>query len=540
MSAVGYAQWNPTTTYVLNDVVEFGGLIYQALIVNYNTPPYPPSPSWQLIGAGGGGIVQTIGLIGDQISLSPSGGTVTVGSATSVALSTQKLTAVTYNTAGLLETNVSGALNVGLGSAIGSASIEGGNVALTSDLAKVEFENGLGILKGSIGYNVGTDFMDLTGSTGLEINTTSGPINIQANGDKIYMITNGNNIELAANTSGGIFADVIISSSDGLIELGTGGNVQFSGTEVITKSVAVIETATPTLRFQTTGVGPTQADVVYNATGSVFSEPSLISDAHEIGISTGPTAGVSIGYNTAISTSYVSGKGDPLFIGENGANSYAGLFLGNGNVGVTDFLILDRKDNTDVTQSAATLAMTGAGTINMESSLATGGIGISTLAAANITIASGQGVGVTATTDIIMTATNDVNITSGFTDINLTASLGQIYQLGGQRVRTKFQSSAFYNPTVSDYAICMENAGGSAVTLPLIDANNVGKQYLILHNSTAGAVSVQTALGSGQTIFSSTGAASANPRSLPIGHCHTFTALQVSAFPSIAYGWAMI
>ena len=70
----------------------------------------------------------------------------------------------------------------------------------------------------------------------------------------------------------------------------------------------------------------------------------------------------------------------------------------------TGGLFLDRKDDTDVSNSAATVVLTGAGQINIESSLATGGIGISTLAAAPIVISSGQGVGVTAAADIVLTA----------------------------------------------------------------------------------------------------------------------------------------
>jgi hypothetical protein len=268
----------------------------------------------------------------------------------------------------------------------------------------VEFENGAGTVKGSVGYNSGTDFTKLTGVAGVEINTTAGPINIEANGDKINMITNGNNIELFGNTTAGIFADVIIGSSDGVIQLGTGGHVEFlSPTEVITKSLAVIETATPTLRFQTTGVGPTQADVVYNPTGSIFGEPSLIASTNELGMSTGIVEGVSIGFNSALQIAYVSGKGLPLFIGESGANSYSGIILG-GAAAPTNALFIDRKDDTDVTQSAANMVLTGTGVITIESKLATGGIGIATLAAADINITSGK--------DIIVNASGNISLTS--------------------------------------------------------------------------------------------------------------------------------
>ena len=72
---------------------------------------------------------------------------------------------------------------------------------------------------------------------------------------------------------------------------------------------------------------------------------------------------------------------------------------------VTGGLILDRKDDTNVLQSAATIVLAGTGQINIESQLATGGIGISTLLSADISISSGD--------DINLTATNDLNITVG-------------------------------------------------------------------------------------------------------------------------------
>ena len=94
----GYAQWSPTTTYVVNDVVEYAGLVYQATVINVNQVPYPATPTWLLIGGGGGGFVQTLSLAGNTISLVPSGGNVDVASATSVASVLTKTTAQTYDT----------------------------------------------------------------------------------------------------------------------------------------------------------------------------------------------------------------------------------------------------------------------------------------------------------------------------------------------------------------------------------------------------------------------------------------------------------
>jgi hypothetical protein len=280
---------------------------------------------------------QILSQAGNTISLSGGGGSVNVASTTSVASSAQKTTAITYNT-GLLETNVAGALNIGLGSAIGSTRALGGNV--------------------------------------------------------------------------------VISRTD----------------------------APPALEFTS---GANTATIVYDASGSIFAESSLTTNASELKVSTGPTAGVGIGTSTTGNISYISGKGDPLFVGENGQTSYSGLFLGNGT-NPSDFLILDRKDNTNVANTAASISMTGAGIINIDSQLATGGIGISTNGA-NITVSSGLDISVTAATDINIqaatSATAQISIgtsntvfnmdeaTGGITltapnSLNLTASIGDLVLTG--------------------------------------------------------------------------------------------------------------
>ena len=323
----------------------------------------------------------------NTVSLSGGGGAVNIASTSAVALSTQKLTAVTYDT-GLLETNVAGVLNVGLGSAIGSTRVEGAkiviertladpqiefvkgvnverikydgtkllmgsvgisgeiydnlgnpgaagqqlqssgpglpfvwgagsgvgltavvagtnisvdntnpiapvvavaisstldmsgedisncaNVAaetmvLTSDLGKVTFNNGLGVLKGSIGYNVGTDFTKLTGVAGVEINTTAGPINIEANGDKINLTTNGNNIELFGNTTGGFFADVNIGTADGDLDMAIGGNITMNagttGGDITITAFADFSVSSTTVKLPTLPPASTANQLFYD------------------------------------------------------------------------------------------------------------------------------------------------------------------------------------------------------------------------------------------------------------------------------------
>jgi hypothetical protein len=258
---------------------------------------------------------QVLSQAGNTVSLSGGGGSVNVASTTSVALSAQKTTAITYNT-GLLETNVSGVLNVGLGSAIGSTRVEGGNV--------------------------------------------------------------------------------VISRTD----------------------------APPALEFTS---GANTGTIEYDASGSIFGNPALITNVNEFQVATGATTRVAMGYDAGVSASYVSASGGNLFLGEAGANSYSGILLGDLGTGG---LFLDRKDDTNVTQSAATMVLTGTGQINIETSLATGGIGISTLAAANIGISSGQGVAVSAATDIILQAP------SGDITMNVGNAAGRINLTGGTALIT--------------------------------------------------------------------------------------------------------
>jgi hypothetical protein len=97
---------------------------------------------------------QVLSQAGNTVSLSGGGGSVNVASTTSVASSAQKLTAVTYNT-GLLETNVAGVLNVGLGSAIGSTRVEGGKVVISRGDAnpRIEFVDDNTATVSNISYN---------------------------------------------------------------------------------------------------------------------------------------------------------------------------------------------------------------------------------------------------------------------------------------------------------------------------------------------------------------------------------------------------
>jgi hypothetical protein len=72
-------------------------------------------------------------------------------------------------------------------------------------------------------------------------------------------------------------------------------------------------------------------------------------------------------------------------------------------------------------------------------------------------------------------------------------------------------------------------------TLVLVDASNVGLQFLIT-NTNGESLTITTTAG--QLIYSSTGSASATSRSLSTGHSHIFTAIKTTG--TTTYGWSMV
>lgn len=53
---MSYAQWNPSTVYVVNDFVNYLGFNYKATITNVNVTPLPVTATWTLIPSGGGSV----------------------------------------------------------------------------------------------------------------------------------------------------------------------------------------------------------------------------------------------------------------------------------------------------------------------------------------------------------------------------------------------------------------------------------------------------------------------------------------------------
>lgn len=119
---------------------------------------------------------QVLSQSGNTVSLSEGGGSVDIAATTSVASSALKTTAITYDD-GLLETNVAGVLNVGLGSAIGSTRVEGGKVVISRTDAppKIELVDEISATTAEIQY---------TASSGLRIGGNNKESNILCDGGK--------------------------------------------------------------------------------------------------------------------------------------------------------------------------------------------------------------------------------------------------------------------------------------------------------------------------------------------------------------------
>ena len=79
------------------------------------------------------------------------------------------------------------------------------------------------------------------------------------------------------------------------------------------------------------------------------------------------------------------------------------------------------------------------------------------------------------------------------------------------------------------------NGASLVATLPVVNDNNVGIQFLITNTNSTTLVVVASGV---QTIYSSTGAASNPTRNLAVGHSHIFTAIFTTG--SGTYGWSMV
>ena len=78
-------------------------------------------------------------------------------------------------------------------------------------------------------------------------------------------------------------------------------------------------------------------------------------------------------------------------------------------------------------------------------------------------------------------------------------------------------------------------SGPFTATLPLVDASNVGVQFLITNTN---AITLAVSVSGTQLIYSSIGGPHVASRSLAEGHSHIFTAIKTTG--ATTYGWSMV
>ena len=131
------------------------------------------------------------------------------------------------------------------------------------------------------------------------------------------------------------------------------------------------------------------------------------------------------------------------------------------------------------------------------------------------------------TNEVFRMAINGIIMGSSGTGVKLNAN--------------NIQYPATYNAasaSISTTSNAVQTFNGSSLTATLFNASatSVGTQFTIT-NTNASSLTVTTTGGT-QLIYSSTGAASATSRSLPVGHSQIFTAIQTTG--ASTYGWSMV
>ena len=145
--------------------------------------------------------------------------------------------------------------------------------------------------------------------------------------------------------------------------------------------------------------------------------------------------------------------------------------------------------------------------------------------------------GGTTTIGDINSSNNDTQIILNDFDSKIRFQAGNPVQLnsaGTIRLSTEYKTSGGAISNNGQETAITYNGSTLTGTLPTVDINNVGVQFLIT-NVNATNLTINTS--SGELIYSSTGAASAASRSLNTGHSHIFTAIPLA---SNTFGWSMV
>lgn len=320
---------------------------------------------------------QFLTLSGDYIGLIPGGNAVNVGSTTTVALTANKTSAISYN-GGLLETNVDGSLNIDSGSVLGSQRFLGALTEVTTPAAGAYTVN----VNGSNALQVSNTHMHLTAPE-VTVNG-SAPTNaiLKVNGDLTLKGTNPSvNFQDATGTEKAFLdyvSDKITLSCRDVVAEAVGAS---RGHRVILDAFGAALTSTDapvTLQRSQTGVGI--------RTIASFQDNGVV-QIGAAGITTFPTIKLQSGTDPV----------ENLTVSYDSVNDKANILTGtNGQLQI---------------QTGSSMGINSGGTLSITAS-------------DSVTIAANDST-VLMTSDVIVTALGNTSITGG-TNVDLIATAGQI------------------------------------------------------------------------------------------------------------------
>lgn len=397
----------------------------------------------------------------------------------------------------------------------------------------------------------------ITGDNAVSITATRADLSLTATAGNVTITANESNINLDSHT------DIGISCNNG-------GTITVGGADTGTINI-------------TTGSG--SGNMTLSVPAGTFSatcdgDLSLVSGAGELGISAGVgtisisapsgTASLTSGEDLTLSAGYdlimTAGASASLTTTSGGIELHsngANLVLASSGDGVT--ISSGGGDQVSITgggggincstTSGGNIGLTSDGNITM-----TAGSQLVANVTDNVTVTGGADVSIsttnptgiaqiaTANTFVSLDeATQSITLTAG-SNINLTPAVGsQVVITGGdlnmsaQRIiginNVQYEhsySTTGVTLTANSTAIQTFNGTGLTATLLLVDATNVGRQFIITNVAIVG---LTVSASGGQLIYYNVGSASATTRTLAPGHSQILTAIRTGVS---TYGWSMV
>ena len=230
------------------------------------------------------------------------------------------------------------------------------------------------------------------------------------------------------------------------------------------------------------------------------------------------------------STGYTGETGSTGYTGETGSTGYTGSTGSTGYTGQTGHTgSTGPTGSTGHTGSTGSTGHTGS-TGTLEQVLTAGNI-------ADLSIILKDSLNTPTYTNTIsstgMGNTNDLALYSDF-NITLDASNGNVSLLKSTIKYPTAYNDASLNISATSEAVQTFNGTSLTAELPVVDASNVGIQFLITNTN----IGTLVVAGNGASIYSSTGTPSTATRNLPQGHSQIFTAIKTTS--DSTYGWSMV